>query len=53
MTDRLHPDEVSIDAVLVRELLRTQMPDLADLDVRAVPAQGTDNVVFASAQSSR
>jgi aminoglycoside phosphotransferase (APT) family kinase protein len=46
VTDRLHPDEVSIDAVLVRELLRTQMPDLADLDVRAVPAQGTDNVVF-------
>ena len=46
MTDRLHPDEVSIDAVLIRELLRTQMPDLADLDVRAVPAQGTDNVVF-------
>jgi aminoglycoside phosphotransferase (APT) family kinase protein len=43
---QLHPDEVSIDAVLVRELLRTQMPDLAHLDVRAVPAQGTDNVVF-------
>jgi aminoglycoside phosphotransferase (APT) family kinase protein len=46
VTHQLHPDEVSIDAVLVRELLRTQMPELANLDVRTVPAQGTDNVVF-------
>jgi aminoglycoside phosphotransferase (APT) family kinase protein len=46
VTTQLHPDEVSIDGVLVRDLLRAQMPDLAHLDVRAVPAQGTDNVVF-------
>ncbi|HET9562002.1 MAG TPA: aminoglycoside phosphotransferase family protein [Propionibacteriaceae bacterium] len=46
MTGRLHHDEVRIDEDLVRQLLRTQLPDLANLDLRLVPAQGTDNVVF-------
>jgi aminoglycoside phosphotransferase (APT) family kinase protein len=46
MTVRLHHDEVPIDEDLVRQLLRTQLPDLANLDLRLVPAQGTDNVVF-------
>src|SRR5688500_707070 len=46
MTVRLHHDEVRIDEDLVRQLLRTQLPDLANLDLRLVPAQGTDNVVF-------
>ena len=46
MTVRLHQDEVRIDKDLVRELLRTQLPDLANQDLRLVPAQGTDNVVF-------
>ena len=46
MTVRLHHDEVRIDEDLVRQLLRTQLPGLASLDLRPVSAQGTDNVVF-------
>jgi aminoglycoside phosphotransferase (APT) family kinase protein len=46
MTVRLHYDEVRIDEDLVRQLLRTQSPDLANLDLQLVPAQGTDNVAF-------
>jgi len=46
VAQRLHEDEVAIDADLVRELIRGQLPQLADLDVRQVAAPGTDNVVF-------
>jgi aminoglycoside phosphotransferase (APT) family kinase protein len=46
MTVRLHHDEVRIDEDLVQQLLRTQLPDLANQKVRLVPGQGTDNVVF-------
>jgi aminoglycoside phosphotransferase (APT) family kinase protein len=46
VTQRLHEDEVHIDVGLVRELIRTQLPQLANLEVRLVAAPGTDNVVF-------
>ena len=46
MTVRLHHDEVRIDEDLVEQLLRTQLPNLANQELRLVPAQGTDNVVF-------
>ena len=46
MTQRLHPDEVPINSALVRQLLRSQMPDFAHLEVQELPTQGTDNVVF-------
>ena len=46
VTRRLHEDEVHIDVGLVRKLIRTQLPQLADLEVRLVAAPGTDNVVF-------
>jgi aminoglycoside phosphotransferase (APT) family kinase protein len=46
VTQRLHEDEVHIDADLVRELIRAQLPQLGHLDVRLVAAPGTDNVVF-------
>jgi len=46
VTQRLHEDEVHIDVGLVRELIRTQLPQLADLEVRLLAAPGTDNVVF-------
>jgi aminoglycoside phosphotransferase (APT) family kinase protein len=46
MTVRLHEDEVRIDEDLVHQLLGSQLPDLANLDLRLIPAQGTDNVVF-------
>ena len=44
MTMRWHRDEVRIDEELVQQLLRTQLPDLANQELRLVPAQGTDNV---------
>jgi aminoglycoside phosphotransferase (APT) family kinase protein len=53
MAVRLHEDEVRIDEDLVQQLLRTQMPDLANQDLHLVPAQGTDNVMFRLGQSSR
>jgi hypothetical protein len=46
MTVRLHHDEVRVDDELVQQLLRTQLPDLANQELRLVPAQGTDHVVF-------
>jgi len=46
MTVRLRDDEVRIDEDLVGQLLRTQLPDLANLDLQLVQAQGTENVVF-------
>src|SRR4029450_2099847 len=46
MTKSLHADEVHIDADLVRQLVRTQMPDVANLELRPVLAPGTDNLVF-------
>ncbi len=46
MTVRLHHDEVRIDEGLVQQLLRTQLPDLANQKLRLVPGQGTDNVMF-------
>jgi aminoglycoside phosphotransferase (APT) family kinase protein len=46
MTKRLHADEVHIDADLVRQLVRTQMPDVANLELQPVLAPGTDNLVF-------
>jgi aminoglycoside phosphotransferase (APT) family kinase protein len=46
MTVRLHQNEVRIEKNLVRQLLRTQMPNLAELELRLVPDQGTENVVF-------
>jgi aminoglycoside phosphotransferase (APT) family kinase protein len=46
MMTRLHDDEVHIDRDLVWNLLRTQMPDSANLEIRPVLAPGTDNMVF-------
>jgi aminoglycoside phosphotransferase (APT) family kinase protein len=43
---RLHHDEVPIDESLVRRLLGTQHPHLADLPMEPVRPQGTDNIVF-------
>jgi aminoglycoside phosphotransferase (APT) family kinase protein len=43
---RLHHDEVAIDETLVRRLLCTQHPHLAELPMEPVRPQGTDNIVF-------
>jgi aminoglycoside phosphotransferase (APT) family kinase protein len=42
----MHDDEVQIDEVLVRRLLRAQMPDLADLPLRVVEPWGTDHGIW-------
>lgn len=46
MTIRMHDDEVEVDEVLVRRLLASQMPDLADRPLTAVEPWGTDNAVW-------
>ncbi|HEU4998350.1 MAG TPA: aminoglycoside phosphotransferase family protein [Lapillicoccus sp.] len=42
---RMHPDELAIDAALVRRLLADQMPSLARLPLREV-GRGTVNAMF-------
>jgi aminoglycoside phosphotransferase (APT) family kinase protein len=46
VTIRMHDDEVEVDEVLVRRLLASQMPDLADRPLTAVEPWGTDNAVW-------
>ena len=43
---RMHDDEVDVDDALVRRLLKTQMPQLADLSLRIVEPWGTDNAIW-------
>ena len=43
---RMHDDEVDVDDALVRRLLATQMPQLADLPLRVVEPWGTDNAIW-------
>ena len=42
----MHDNEIEIDEVLVSRLLRTQMPQLADLSLLKVEPWGTDNAVW-------
>jgi aminoglycoside phosphotransferase (APT) family kinase protein len=46
VTIRMHDDEVEVDEALVRRLLASQMPDLADRPLTAVEPWGTDNAVW-------
>jgi aminoglycoside phosphotransferase (APT) family kinase protein len=41
-----HPDQVHIDATLVRRLIRAQFPQWAELDIRPVEYDGWDNRSF-------
>ncbi|HEV2402630.1 MAG TPA: aminoglycoside phosphotransferase family protein [Candidatus Saccharimonadales bacterium] len=43
---KLHPDEVTIDAVLVHTLLADQSPEWKDLPLQPIAPPGTDNVMF-------
>lgn len=43
---RMHDDEVEVDEALVRGLLRTQLPELADRPLARVEAWGTDHAIF-------
>ena len=44
--EKMHADEVDIDAGLVRRLLAAQFPQWADLPVAAVPSAGTVNAIY-------
>lgn len=44
--DKLHDDEVDIDASLVARLLAAQFPRWAKRPIRVVASSGTDNVTF-------
>ncbi len=43
---KLHSDEADIDLSLVRQLLREQFPQWADLELEPLRPQGTDNAMF-------
>lgn len=42
----MHPDEVGIDAALVRRLLRAQFPRWADLPITRLASGGTVNAIY-------
>jgi aminoglycoside phosphotransferase (APT) family kinase protein len=44
--DKMHADEVHIDAALVRRLLAEQFPRWADLPISAVQSTGTVNAIY-------
>lgn len=46
MPTRMHDEEIEVDDALVRHLLATQMPDLADRPLTLVEPWGTDNAVW-------
>ncbi len=46
MSIRMHDDEVDVDGALVRRLLTTQMPKLADRPLIKVEPWGTDNAIW-------
>src|SRR5580692_11747245 len=46
MPQRMHRDEVAIDEKLVRHLVATQFPDLADRSLSIVEPWGTDNAIW-------
>jgi aminoglycoside phosphotransferase (APT) family kinase protein len=42
----MHPDEVDVDAALVRRLLAGQFPQWAGLPIKPVPSYGTDHAIY-------
>jgi aminoglycoside phosphotransferase (APT) family kinase protein len=46
MPGRMHTEEIDVDTRLVRRLLATQMPDLADRPLTVVEPWGTDNAIW-------
>jgi aminoglycoside phosphotransferase (APT) family kinase protein len=43
---KMHPDELAIDAPLVRRLVAAQLPQWAGLPVRPIRSAGSDNALF-------
>lgn len=46
MTNKMHADEIEIDATLVRRLLAAQFPQWAPLPLTRIASTGTDNAMF-------
>src|SRR5436190_1150705 len=46
MTPKMHADEVTIDAALVRRLVASQHARWAELPLEAVPSTGTVNAIY-------
>jgi aminoglycoside phosphotransferase (APT) family kinase protein len=42
----MHPDQLDVDATLVRRLLAAQFPHWADLPLEPIEPTGTDNAIF-------
>ncbi len=45
-SQKMHPNEVSTDVLLVRRLLSSQFPQWANLAIKPVGSAGTDNAIF-------
>ena len=43
---KMHPNEVTTDVLLVRRLLSSQFPQWANLAIKPVDSAGTDNAIF-------
>jgi aminoglycoside phosphotransferase (APT) family kinase protein len=46
VSTHMHDDEVEVDEELVRHLLATQMPDVADRPLMKIEPWGTDNAIW-------
>lgn len=44
--NKMHDNEIDIDVPLVRQLLRAQFPQWADLLIKPVQSAGTDNAIY-------
>ena len=45
-SQKMHPNEVTTDVLLVRRLLTSQFPQWANLAIKPVGSAGTDNAIF-------
>ena len=45
-SQKMHPNEVATDVLLVRRLLTSQFPQWANLAIKPVGSAGTDNAIF-------
>ena len=44
--ERIHDDEIEVDEAVVRHLLTTQFPDIADRQLTMIEPWGTDNAIW-------
>ncbi len=44
--ERMHDDEIEVDEAVVRHLLATQFPEIADRQLTMIEPWGTDNAIW-------